>query len=586
MPNSTTPKSPSQPQPCETVEEGTTRAIYAHRLLAIALTLAFAGIIARVAILQTDPAPQLKRFIGAQYSNAPLFAPRGPILDNKGRTLANTGVAQRLFVDPKMIEDPGTFPERVGHGLNIDPAEIGQKLHKRPNSRYIVLHKRLSEEQLNKLESINVKGLYTDLWLERQYPMGPVAGQIIGFVGQEGIGFEGAERLYNAELKGTSGKLHYLRDSGLRPMHVDRNKFTAPKDGKTIRLSIDIAIQRMAEQQLAETCEKFKVETAEMVVMNPHTGEIVAMANHPPFDPNEFRTTDPKYRLNRCVTDPFEPGSTFKPFIWAMGVEGKYARSEEMINTNQSLGRALRDTHGHGTITWANVLIKSSNRGMAAVGLRMGNTKLYQAVRAFGFGELTGSGLSGESRGMVNPLRKWNKRFSPTSIPMGQEIAVTPLQLCRATCVFANGGLLVSPTIRKGNPSDPTDPTNTQLVRRVLSEKTAFITRSVMRRVMTEGTGRRSQSKLYDIFGKTGTAQVARNDGRGYEADAYSSVFVGGAPYDNPQLVVACVVHRTKRKTGYYGGLVAGPAVKEVLEQSLRYMGVPAKDETRTASVR
>ena len=574
---------------------GSGRVLLVGRVVAVVITLAMLGLIGRVAQLQVSPPPEMAPLIGSQYSTTTLMGRRGSITDREGRVLATTGLAHRLYVDPKRIADPGTFPEFLGFALGYDPAKIGKRLHELANKRYVVIDQKLDDEQLLKLEAIRSKadraraavttntasvddvqwkrlaGLYTDLWLERQYPQGAVGGHIIGFVGQEGHGFEGAERIFNTQLTGKPGTLGYLRDAGHRPMDVNLAEYVQPVDGKPIRLSIDITIQAIAEKELAKACQEFGAKTGEMVIMNPHTGEIIAMANYPSFDPNEVRTTNPDIRRNRCVTDPFEPGSTFKPFIWAAAVEQGFARPEQMVNTDQSIGRPLRDTHDHGTISWAQVLIKSSNRGMAVVGQKMGTTKLFNAVKAFGFGELTHTGFSGESKGLVNPLHKWNPRFSVTSVPMGQEVSVTPLQLARAFAVFANGGFLVSPTIVA---KDEQDPRAVTVVQRVLSPRTTQITKDTMRLVMTEGTGRFANSQQYALFGKTGTAQVAKKNGGGYETGAYAGVFVGGAPLDQPRLVVACVIHKPDPKKGYYGGIVAAPAVTRTLEQSLNYMGV------------
>jgi|GEM_PF-295022 len=596
-----------------TAAPGSQRVLIVGRIVATVITFAMIGLIGRVAHLQISPPPQLAPLIGSQHSTTTLMGRRGTITDREGRILATTGIAHRLYVDPHRIVDPGTFPELLGYALGYDPAKIGKRLYELADKRYVVIDQKLDDEQWLKLESIRSKaaqqkkdaasattnvssvddvqwrrlsGLYTDLWLERQYPQGAVGGHVIGFVGQEGHGFEGAERIFNKGLTATSGKLGYLRDAGHRAMDIDIDTYEQPKDGQSIRLSIDITIQAIAEAQLAKACKEFGAKTGEMVIMDPYTGEIIAMANYPAFDPNEVRTTKPETRRNRCVTDPFEPGSTFKPFIWAAAVEQGFAKPEQMINTDESVGRALRDTHDHGTISWAQVLIKSSNRGMAVMGNRMGSTKLYNAVKSFGFGELTHTGFPGESRGMVNPLRSWNPQYSPTSVPMGQEIAVTPLQLCRAFCVFANGGYLVSPTIQA---KDPNDPRSLTVVQRVLSPRTTQITKDIMRQVVTDGTGRKANSSQYALFGKTGTAQIAKKNGGGYEPNAYSGVFVGGAPLDKPRLVIACAIHKPDVKKGYYGGIVAAPAVMHTFEQSLNYLGVaplPAKLAERDATTR
>ncbi len=569
------PIAPAQSDP------GTRRVLAMARVVGAAVTLAMAALVCRIVQLQISPPPQLAPLVGAQHSKAEMLGRRGTLVDRQWRILATTGLAHRLIVDPQAIADPNTFPERLGYTLGYDPAAVERRLHQLREKRYVVIDRQLDDEQWNKLERFRLPGMFTDVWQERQYPQGSVGGHIIGVMGSEeghtnrrDVTLEGAERMFDAQLVGKPGSFVYLRDAGRRPMALDVDHYRHPEDGKPVRLSIDITIQSIAEKELAAACQEFGAKTGEMVILDPNTGEVLAMAVYPGFDPNEVEHSTADIRRNRCVTDPFEPGSTFKPFIWAMATEMGVARPEEMINTDQSVGRALRDTHAHGTISWEKVLVVSSNRGMATVGLRMGINKLYQSVKAFRFGELSQAGIPGESKGQVLPLRKWNPRFSVTSVPMGQEISVTPLQLARAFCVFANGGLMVTPTLLARDLNDASDPRNAPIVERVLSAKTANLTKDVLRKVVTEGTGRKADSKFFQIFGKTGTAQVAAKGGRGYEPGAYNGVFVAGAPFNQPRLVVACVIHKPNPSKGYYGGIVAAPAAMRAIEQSLTYMGV------------
>jgi cell division protein FtsI/penicillin-binding protein 2 len=239
-----------------------------------------------------------------------------------------------------------------------------------------------------------------------------------------------------------------------------------------------------------------------------------------------------------------------------------------------------------GEVTWEQVLIKSSNIGMALAGLEMGEDNAYNTVRGFGFGEVPGTLLPGEAGGLVTPRKKWTK-YTLTSVPMGQEIAVTPLQIARAFCSFANGGVLVQPTIRALNPQRPQD--RIAIERRALSPQIADYTRQVLRRVVTEGTGKKANLKTYSLFGKTGTAQMASLTHRGYEEGAYMGAFVCGAPYDDPQLVIATFIQRPDHKIAYYGGTVAAPATAQVMEKALAYMGVKpdlVDDDQQVASRR
>ena len=324
--------------------------------------------------------------------------------------------------------------------------------------------------------------------------------------------------------------------------------------------------------------QKFHAQAGQIVVMDPHTGEILAMANYPAFAPDDPRPAgDEPSRRNRAVTDVFEPGSIFKPVVWASLTEMKAASPTEKIDTTTAgyyrfdFGRTLRDAHACGLIDWDTVLIKSSNIGMARVAMRVTPQQLHDAVARFGFGSPTHAGLPGEVGGLVTRLSKWTQ-YSQTSVPMGQEVGVTGLQMVRAFSVFANGGLLVMPTIEA---IDPRDPIRTPVSSRIIRADVAEHTREVLRRVVTEGTGRKADSSLYPLFGKTGTAQVPDLKHGGYLENQYVSSFVAGAPTDHPRLVVGCFIHRPDKSIGHYGGIVAAPAVQAVVEQSLMYLGVP-----------
>jgi cell division protein FtsI/penicillin-binding protein 2 len=459
--------------------------------------------------------------------------------------------------------------------MGYDPAWVERTINERLHTRYAVIDPALSDERIERFAGLDIPGLAIQSRLIRDYPQGPIAGQVVGFVGMDGKGLEGLELTYDKALVGSPGRLRYWRDTRRRPLWVRQDGYQPPADGQAVRLSLDVTISAIAEQELAATCEQYEARAGEMIVMHPVTGEILAMANWPPSDPRDGGNSDADTRRNRSVTDAFEPGSTFKPFVWAAALELGLARPEELIDCHNGFyvspkGRRLRDAHGFGRLTWEQVLIKSSNIGMAIVGQRMGNTKLHDAIRAFGFGSRPGSPLPGETAGIVNPIGSWT-HYSETSVPMGQEVAVTALQLIRAFAPLANGGLMVTPTLTPYD--EPTDAP--PIYERVLSRRVADHTRDVLRRVVTEGTGRKADSPQYAIFGKTGTAQVADTENGGYLEDKYNAVFICGAPFDDPQIIVLCAIHEPDKTKGYYGGTVAAPAARAVVEQTLTYMAVP-----------
>lgn len=570
------PEPPADASPPRRIdEESAARRVLVAGYIAIGLfSVGLLGIIVRVVQLKIHPSPSIARLIGSQRSTTRLHGRRGNITDRQGRIIASTGATHRLFVDPVLIEDPGTFSERVGYALGYDPAQIERTISQRLDSRYIVLDDRLDDARFALVQAMDLPGLATQVHLVREYPLGALAGQVIGFVGVDGTGLEGIELAFDSRLQASHGTLQYMRDNWQRPTWVRRDDYEPPSDGKVVSLSLDVMIQSIAEEELADTCSQFNAQGGQIIVMVPATGQILAMANHPPFNPNEFKQSALPQRRNRCVTDAYEPGSTFKAIIWSAALNAGLVQPENVFDcTSGGLwispeGRRLRDVRGHGSIGADMILIKSSNIGMAQIGLRLGDRRLYEAVRAFGFGRSTGSGLPGESSGIVNPLHRWN-HYSVTSVPMGQEIAVTSLQLARAFCVIANGGLMIVPTLRF-----PDEELRTPIYERVLSVATADHTRDVLHRVVTEGTGKKANSDLYPTFGKTGTAEVPNPNGGGYLADQYVSSFVGAAPLKSPQIVVLVCVQRPEKTKGYYGGTVAAPCVRRVIEKTLTYMGV------------
>lgn len=558
------------------------RALVVGRLMIGGVTLVMLLLVARVMQLQTIPDQRTWALRATDRASVAMHTRRGGLTDSAGRLIATSRVATRLFVDPAIVPNRTSLLAHLGAHLGYDPAAIERLIDARPDSRYIVIDDDVDNARLERLREIPMRGLSTETWVQRDYPNGALAGQVVGFINDDGKGIEGVEMLHDDRLRGDVGRIGYVCDRQRSPLWIDAATYKPAQDGEPVRLSLDLVIQKMAEEELAAACRQYAASSGQMIVMDPHTGEIIAMANHPAFDPNAFRTSKPEQWRNRCVTDAFEPGSIFKPFIWAKLLEDGYANPTEMFDTTEdgvwrsARGRRLRDSRPHGRITWDNVLVYSSNIGMAIASARMGNDKLHATVRSFGFGASSGSGLPGEAAGIVNPLKKWT-HYSESSIPMGQEIAVTTLQIARAFCAIANGGLMVQPTIMARDVHDPM--VASPVVERVLSEPVAEHTRLVLGRVMTEGTGQRARSRLYDMFGKTGTAQVPDPVRGGYAEDQYIASFLGGAPLDRPRLIVACVIHRPDKSIGYYGGTVAGPPARNVLERALIYLGVPTLEQ-------
>jgi cell division protein FtsI/penicillin-binding protein 2 len=326
--------------------------------------------------------------------------------------------------------------------------------------------------------------------------------------------------------------------------------------------------------------------------MSPRTGEILAMACEPSFEPARYREFEASRRRNRTITDPVEPGSTFKPFIAAGALHLGYVSTTEMIDCRDGLhyfgDRRVHDTSPHGRLDLRGIIVHSSNIGMGMLGERMGNRSLRDTLVAFGFDRATQAGLPGESGGIVPALRRWTS-YSTTSVPMGQEIAVTPLQLANAFCALVNGGYLLRPRLVReridgdGRTLDRHD--RPAVIRRVLTEQVAdYFAEAVLPGVVERGPNL-LETGQYTMGGKTGTAQVPYVDRRGYEPNAYLSSFIGAAPVSDPQIVVLVMIRKPDPSQGYYGRVVAGPVVGDIVRSTLQYLGVPP-DNDRVASAR
>lgn len=348
-------------------------------------------------------------------------------------------------------------------------------------------------------------------------------------------------------------------------------------------LTIDTALQEKLEEQLKARVEHHNAESAVGVIMNPQTGEVLALANYPTFDPSQAADVDPKIRRNRLLTDPVEPGSIFKPYIMGPWLAAGVVKPLDIINCQGGMlrqgARTLKDHHAYGALTVEQVMAKSSNIGMATIGEKLGNARIYQGLLNFGYNQVTGIDLPGEGRGPLPPLRVWN-RGSTLSVPMGHELAVTPIQVMSAFCSIANGGKLLKPRVVAAVLDENGDilEDHSKPVERgtSLDPQTASTMVGILTKVITEGTGTACSLDRWQVLGKTGTAQIPRiGEGRpGYIPGAYLASFIAAAPASDPQVAVLIMV-RYPKKNNYYGSVVALPGVKAVLEFALPYLGIP-----------
>jgi cell division protein FtsI/penicillin-binding protein 2 len=575
-------------KPKQFVTGNTSGRIAGHLLFAM-LMLLLVALVGRLVALNVDKGPGLlARAHDQQRSVVPLPARRGLIVDARGRILAGTSLRTSVFADPRLIPDKHEAAATVGRILGLPALELGEDLVAADRKRFFVIQRGVSEEQANAIKQARLRGIGTFEEPYRSYPLGPLAGQVLGFVSRDGRGIAGLEAQCDTWHRGEAGMKTIIRDAGRRAFWLAEDGYQPPRDGYHVVLTIDAMIQATVERELQTAVSQFRAASGVAVVMDPWTGAVLAMANAPAFDPNHFedyaRGSQWRFR-NRAITDPAEPGSTFKPIIAAAALEQGVTRLGEVINCEGGLWRdgkrLLHDHHPYSSLTFEEVLTKSSNIGMGKLGKRLGNKRLYETLRRFGFGERTGIDLAGESPGIVLPLESWTS-YSTTSIPMGQEIGVTPLQLCRAFCVFANGGKLVQPYIVRavlasdGSVVQDFGPPPTV---KVLEPSVAGTMRRILADVVNLGTGTKAALPNYQVFGKTGTAQLAKSQGKGYQPDAYIGAFVGGAPFDDPRVVVVLAIYQPDKRAGYYGGTVAAPAVGAILAETLAYLEVPPDRE-------
>ena len=422
----------------------------------------------------------------------------------------------------------------------------------------------------------------------RYYPMGSLAAHILGGVQGDGIGLEGLEMKFEKQLAGKDGFKRTLRDFRGHPLAVAAEDYLPPQHGQTLVLTLDANIQMIAEQELAAACEQYKAKRGEVILMNPQTGDILAMADWPTFNPENHEDSKPETRRNRCVTDPYEPGSTCKPFVMGPALAWGVTKPNEVwpihaIKWTTPYGRTITDVHSYGPLASWDVLVKSSNIGMSMLGERMGNSRLHEALGSFGFGHVTGVELPGEDPGRLNPLNKWNK-FSTESISQGYEVMVTPMQLARAFCAYGNGGHLVQPRIIKGtldadgNLLDRNDPKPLKLMPQAIDHLTSLAVKRILCDVVVRGTATKARSATWNIFGKTGTAHISQGKS-GYSETRLNSSFMGGAPAEDPKLVIMMVIHEPDKSLGHYGGVVSGPAAGRILERALAYLEVPSSPD-------
>lgn len=552
-------------------------------LLAV-IMIALMGIGARLAYIDRVHGDHLRSLAERQQRSRSIVpARRGMIFDARGRVVAVSRQMPDVFVDPALSDDWMGLAERVGPRINRTPQEILDQLNARPGSRYVVVAREVDEVTAAAVADLNDRAVGLTERLVRNYPLGVSMAHVVGFVGRDQQGLEGIELQFDEHLKGENGTRVTVRDARRRAIWRSGLMSEAPRDGGHVVLTIDGAIQGITEEALSTTVSQFDAESGVAIVMSPKTGDILAMANVPTFDPNHPEAYPVEARRNAAVTDAPEPGSTFKPIITCGALDGAYVTTTEQIDCHNGVHyfgkRRVTDTKPQSMLDLRGILINSSNIGMATIATRMGNAVLYDTIRRFGFGEPAGLRFPGEGEGLVRPLDDWTS-YSTTSVSFGYEIATTPLQLVSAFVAIVNDGLLIRPRLvhqllaADGTTLEQFD--GPEVVRRVASEEVArYVSRALLVSVVEEGSGAPAKQGGYSVLGKTGTAKLAYRDKPGYEPKQYSSAFVGAAPVGDPEIVVLVMVRRPDAQRGFYGRQVAAPAAGQIIARTLAYLQVP-----------
>ncbi len=495
--------------------------------------------------------------------DTPEYMERGLIVDRNGDKLALSLETYSVYARPEEIEHKSNTAKKLASILEIEYENILNLLNRK--KPFIWIQRQVDLKYAKDLEELDIKGVYLEKEYKRYYPNNNLASHVIGFSGVDNKGLEGIE---------------YYFDDVLLPGRIDDKKinYSTRSRGYTIVLTIDKYIQEIVEEEINRAWKQTGAKLITVIVMNPSTGEILALANKPYYDLNKFnKFTDSTIR-NKAITDSFEPGSTFKIFIASILLDTGLVHEEDIFLCEGQIdveGITIHDTRAHGMVTYRQVLEKSCNVGMIKSIKKIDKITLYERLRAFGFGTPTGINLSGEARGLLRNPKDWS-RISKFAIAIGQEVSVTPLQLITAASALANRGVLMQPRLVKqienhnGSVLKKYPPLK---IRRVSDEETAEMVMDILTGVLSEkGTGYKAKIDGYTIGGKTGTAQIADSEKGGYLENQFYASFIGFVPIPNPRIVVLVTLDRPSKEV--YGGQSAAPIFKSIVERITPYMNI------------
>lgn len=523
-----------------------------------------------------------ERCIRQQHSISPRKPRRGTILDRRLRVLAASDIEPIIKVEPRIVKNPEDLAMKLAPIVEMDPHVIYTLIMESKEPGYAKI--RVGGDAEMYMAARKIYGVGVDFEWLRYHPMGRLTSNVVGFTRKNGrVGLDGLELAYDRQLTGSSAEYIYYADIARRRIGYWGKKGVL-SHGAGIILTLDATIQQFVRDELLKQYEKYQAESAFAIVVQPKTGAILAMVSLPDFDPLETGSTDPNFFKMHAVQDSFEPGSVIKPIVMAIGLDagvikkGQTIFCENGIYAGKGFGRITEYKRGFGNLTPREILIKSSNIGMAKIGQMLGPKRLYKGLRLFGFGKKTKIELPHEESGTLWPVSAWTT-YSETRIPFGQEVCVTGVQLVRAFCILANEGRFVRLHIVKAIVES--DGTLKKLKQQpppvgyiVKPEIAKWVIGDAMAAVVNEGTGKRAKLDKWQVFGKTGTANIALEGRPGYSKDDYIASFVSGAPAEDPEIVVLISIRKPNKKLGigYTGGVVASPAAAGIIEKTLNYL--------------
>ncbi|HMK55424.1 MAG TPA: penicillin-binding protein 2 [Dissulfurispiraceae bacterium] len=511
---------------------------------------------------------------GQQVRKEVIPVKRGIIMDRRGHELAINLETESIFCNPAEVTSANEVARSLSNTIHKDARAIYAKLV--TNKRFSWVERKMEIEKARKVQAMKMSGVGLVPEMKRVYPKGALAAHVVGFVNLDNKGMEGVERGYEKYLTAKEGSTYVTRDAKGNSLSEGSRQDI---HGNDVVLTIDEGLQYILEKNLDAAMRKWRPVSATAIMMDPFTGEILALANRPNFNPGELADANLSEIRNRAITDCYEPGSTFKIVVGIAALEEKVVNPGTRFDCSAGAievgGRKIKDDHKHGVLAFREVIQKSSNVGTIKTALMVGKPKVYEYIRKFGFGEKTGIDLQGEIPGLVKAPEKWSGT-SIGAMAIGQEIAVTPLQVLRAYSAVANGGYLVTPHVVK----EVRSPDGASILKvepkthKIISAETAAVFRDILKTVTeTGGTATEAAVEGNDVAGKTGTAQLFDPQTKRYSRTRYIGSFVGFVPADKPRLAMIVVIKEPKGQI--YGGVVAAPVFRQISNDALSYLTVP-----------